>query len=112
MYENFRVRLRGKSMPQCTKPFAKLAIVIQLTVENDGHIACFIPNWLLAAGQIDDAQASHTESESRRSPIANQEAFAVRTAMTHRRGHHPYAFFRVTPFTQERDAADSAHAIT
>src|SRR5712675_598896 len=99
-------------MPQAAEPFAKLTIVIQLAVENHGHIACLIPNWLLAAGQVDDAQASHSQNESRRARIVNQEAFAVRTAMTHRRGHHPYAFFRVTPFTQERDAADSAHAIT
>ena len=92
--QNLRVRLRGKPMAAERKPLAQFAIVVQLAVEEDGDVLGFVPNGLVAARKIDDAQTAHAEREPRRARIACEKTFLIGAAMAHRGGHHTHARFR------------------
>ena len=110
MNENFRVRLGGQAVTAERQALAQVAIVVQLTVENDRDVLGFVPGGLVAASQIDDAQPAHPQCESRRPRIAGKKAFFIRTAMFHRRGHRSHARFGICVARSEGDAADAAHA--
>ena len=92
--QNLGVRLRGKAVTTERQPLAQVAIVVQLTVEDDRYILGFVPGGLVAAGQVDDAQPAHPQRESGRARVAGKKAFCVGTSMTHRRGHRTHARFR------------------
>src|SRR4029077_9133077 len=64
-----------------------------------------IPNRLVAARKINDAEPAHAAGHRR----SNQDAFAIRTAMNHR-GHHP-AHERLAALSRpdSDDAANSTH---
>src|SRR5437660_9265176 len=110
MNQNLRVRLCGEVVTAERQLLAQVAIVVQLTVEDDRDILGFVPGGLVAAGQIDDAQPAHPQCKSRRPRIAGKKPFFIRTAMVHRRGHRPYARLSAGAARSERDAAYSAHA--
>src|SRR5258706_15024811 len=65
---------RDKTAPQ-------LAIVVDLTVEDNDFRAVFIEYRLLSAAQVDDTQSSHPEAHS----ALHEEALLVRAAMLKRR---------------------------
>src|SRR5688572_4359586 len=46
--------------------FTQLAIVINLSVQNDSDTLVFVERWLFARDQIDDREASHTERHALR----------------------------------------------
>ena len=77
------------------KPLAQFAIVIQLAVEEDGNVLGFVPNGLVAARKIDDAQTAHAEREPWRACIACEKTFLIGTAVAHHGGHHARARFRL-----------------
>jgi len=65
---------RDKTVPQ-------LAIVVDLTVEDDDFRAVLIEYRLLPAAQVDDTQSSHPEAHS----ALHEEALLVRAAVLQRR---------------------------
>ncbi len=71
--------------------FAQLAIVIKLAVENYGDIVGFIPDGLVAAGQVNNAEAAHAQRQAGDARFIEKKSFAIGTAMDHRGGHGPYA---------------------
>ena len=84
-----------KRWPQSVQRVAQIPVVIQLAVENYRDVASFIPNGLVAAGQVDNAQPPHPQSQSWRARFVHQKAFAIRPAMRHGRGHRTNARLRV-----------------
>src|SRR5437016_1067838 len=87
MDKNFCIGLSSEAMTEVRKAFAKFAIVIQFAVEDYCYVAELIPNGLVSAGQINDAQTPHAESKRRRAWIIEEEAFAVRSTVSHCGGH-------------------------
>src|SRR5205085_5751551 len=61
MRQNFRVRLAAKRVPARFQFFPKLAVVVNLAVENDAHLTVFIQGRLLARHQINDCQTAHPQ---------------------------------------------------
>ncbi len=110
MNQYLGIRLRGEAMTAERQSLAQVAIVVQLAVEDDRDVLGFVPDRLVAAGQIDDAQPAHPQCESRRPRIVGKNAFFIRAAMAHRRGHSPHARLRICAARSEGDAAYAAHA--
>jgi hypothetical protein len=59
--QDFRVRLCAELMPRKFQALANFAVVIQLAIKDHRHIALFVPNRLMPAGQINDAQPPHPQ---------------------------------------------------
>ena len=89
---------------------AQFAVVIQLTVKYDRNVFGFVPDGLMAAGQVDDAQPTNSQSEAGRARFAQEKSFLVRAAVTHGCGHCLHARFRLGIAYRESDSADAAHA--
>src|SRR5712675_1958803 len=68
---------------------AQLAIVVNLSVKDDGNAVIFVESWLLASEQIDDCQTAHAQRDS----VVEQIAFRVRTAMMHAIAHRAQKLF-------------------
>ena len=90
--------------------FTQLAIVIQFAVKNYGDIASLVPNRLVAAGQIDDGQAAHAQSETGDAWFVQEEALAVGTPVRQGGGHNAYTRWGVFLRSSESSATYSAHA--
>jgi len=73
MNQNLRVRLRGEAVAAKRQALAQIAIVVQLAVEDDRDVLGFVPEGLVAAGQIDNAQPAHPQCETRRARIAGKK---------------------------------------
>ena len=111
MHEDFGVGLRGEAMAAADEAFTQLSIVIQFAVKNYRDIASFVPNGLVAAGQVDDGQAAHAQSETGYAWFVHDEALAVGTTMRHGGGHHAHTRAGVVIRSSKGRAANSAHAI-
>ena len=55
MHEYFGVGLRGEAVAAKKEGFTQLAIVVEFAVENDRDVVGFVPDGLVAAGQINNA---------------------------------------------------------
>ena len=97
-------------MPAERQALAQFTIVVQLAVEHDGDIARLIPDRLVAADQVDDAEPPNAQCQAHCSRISGEKALIVRTTMAHRGSHGPDTRFGFSRAGYERDAADAAHA--
>ena len=77
MDNHLRISTRVKPVALFLELGAKLREVVDLTVENDPDRTIFIKNGLMAAAQIDDAEAAHAESHT----IFDVDALIIRSAM-------------------------------
>ena len=64
---------------------AQLQIVVQLAVKNDSYVSPFVPNGLLAARKVDDAQTPQCKRQPWGARIIDQKSVALRPAMPVRR---------------------------
>ena len=108
--ENFGVGLGGEAVATEKKGFAQLAIVVKLAVEEDGYVPGFIPNGLISAGQIDDAETAHAEGQARDARLVEEKTFTVGAAVLQSGGHGADTRLGVLVMCSEGDAANSAHA--
>src|SRR5580658_1073014 len=59
------------------KPLLKFAIVVDFPIADYCHCPVFVPDWLLASGEVDDAEPTHANC----CVSAQQHAAVVRPAM-------------------------------
>ncbi len=97
-------------MPAKDQALAQFAIVVELAVEDYSDVFGFVPEGLVSAGQINDAQPAHPQGESWRAPIANQKSFFIRATVAHRCGHRAHTQLRFGVARGKGDSADAAHA--
>ena len=109
--ENFRVGLRRKAVSAEDQALAQITVTVQLTVEYHRDVFGFIPDGLVTAGQIDNAEPAHAQSEPGGTGFAQEEPFFIRAAVAHRRAHRPYSRFCIGIARSEGDSANPAHAI-
>ena len=74
--------LRSEAMAAAFEVGTKLGKVVDLAVVDDPGAAVFVEDGLVAAGEIDDAEAAHAEARA----IGDIDAFIVRAAV-HDRSH-------------------------
>jgi hypothetical protein len=109
VYEDFSVGLRGEAVAAQLQRVAELAVVVKFTIEDYGDVAFFVPDGLMAAGQIDDAEAAHSESEAGSARFVEEEAFFIGATMEKRGGHGPNTGLRTRMILSECGAADATH---
>jgi len=87
--------------------FSELPEVIDFTVEDDCDCSGFVPDRLAAAGQVDDAKATHTGGHTR----FQQDSFFVGSAVNDSGEHAADNALTVCLGVQSDDAANSTHEI-
>jgi len=86
--------------------FSQLGVVVDLAVENDPDIAILVGNRLMAALDVDDAQAAHGKADV----FFDEEALIVGAAMRDAAVHTCEDVARNAPVAiSKKDSADSAH---
>src|SRR3990172_8764586 len=90
-----------EAMAAAGELLAQRAVVVDLAVQDEPQRAVFVGERLLAAFEVDDAQAA----EAQAGVGAREEAVAVRAAVAEG-GRHPAEERRVV---EAREAADAAH---
>lgn len=98
-------------MAEQRQAFAKSAVVIKLAIEDDGNVARFVPDRLLAASKIDNAKPAHSECQARSAGITDEKSILIRATMLHGRGHGAHAQLCILAARSKRDTANTAHAI-
>ncbi len=64
MNDGFGVGMRGEFMPAGFEILAQLGVIVNFAVEHDPELAVFVRERLMAAFEIDDAEAAETEAET------------------------------------------------
>jgi hypothetical protein len=86
--------------------FAQILVIIDFTIEDDPNVSLFVAERLVTALDIDDAEASHRQSDV----FLDKEPVVVRTAVynlpVHR--HQRFTIHSLRPLGME-NATDSAH---
>jgi hypothetical protein len=77
MQDCFRIAVCLVNVPLCLQLFAKISVVVDLTVVNDMKSFVLIRHWLMAGRYIDDTQTPVTQPHS----TINEDAFVVRSTM-------------------------------
>jgi hypothetical protein len=105
--------MSGELVTRRFEPRAQLLEVVDLTVLNDPNRAVLVADRLVAAGDVDDAQAAITEDRlrfvRRRLTRDRHHAFIVRAAMAHRRAHRADERFRRVSAVELNETSDTAH---
>src|SRR5688572_18656262 len=105
MKDRFRVAVRADGVPPGYQLPPQLAVVIDLSVEDDPFRSVFISDRLAAAREIDDAQAAHPQ----RCAAIDHEADVVGPAVPDRVAHRVNEA-RVRGALAAREPYDAAHA--
>ncbi len=83
MRKYFSVGSTAKRVSAFFQISAKLAIVVDLAVQDYSDGFVFIEGWLFTSDEIDDGETAHSESGA----IRDKESFRVRTAVNHALAH-------------------------
>jgi hypothetical protein len=83
MWKYFSVGSTAKRVAAFLQISSKLAIVVDLAVQDYGDAFIFIEGWLFSSDEIDDGKPAHSEG----SAIGGEEPFRVRTAVNHALAH-------------------------
>src|SRR6185312_4171116 len=104
MDEDFRIRMIGAEARPARLEFgAKLAMIVDLAVEDDADALVRVPHRLRAAGDIDNRKPAMAEIDARW--WIGIEAFAVRAAMRERPNHAR----EIGAVTLSEETGDAAH---
>ena len=99
--EGFGVAEGGEGVSEALELGAEFAVVVDFAVEDDGAGAVFVEDGLPAAGEVDDAEASHAHLEA----WAFVAAFAVGASVDLDASHA----VEQTVFIKPGKAVDTAH---
>ena len=102
----FRVARRAECMTPREEPRPQIAIVVDLAVEDDDFGPVFVENRLVTAAQVDNAEASHSESDA----PGHVQACIVGATMAQRVAHLPHLLLGYGPPALAVDnSCDAAH---
>src|SRR5262249_3270789 len=87
------------------------AVVVKLPVHHNRHIVRLIPDRLVPASKINNAQPAHSKPEPGSARIIYKKTGIVRPAMAHRLGHSSHLRLRVRATRDECDATNAAHLL-
>ena len=92
MDDHFGVRVGAEPVPPRLELGSQLSVIVDLAVEHDPYAAVFVGDRLMAAGDVDDAQA--TDPQDRRG--IDMDPVIVRPAVAQRLRHgvHPLGGLR------------------
>jgi hypothetical protein len=80
MDKRFGITVRFKPVPAFFQACAQLQVIINRAVEDDVDRFVFVTNWLVAAGQVNDAEPPNRQTNS----WLHEVAFVIRSAVPQR----------------------------
>jgi hypothetical protein len=86
VWKYFRIASRAKHMPARDELVSQLAEVVDLTVLDGHDRPVFVPDRLVTAGNVDDAQSADTKDRTGRTIYS----FIVRSSMSEHGEHSPH----------------------
>src|SRR5215469_8157662 len=106
MDDHFRIRVGVEAMPAPLELASQLGEVIDFSIEDGPNRAVFVENRLMSAGNVDDAEAPHSQAGI----LLREDAFVVRAAMDDGLAHavNGYRVDSLSPVRAD-DSRDSAH---
>jgi hypothetical protein len=107
MNDGFSIGTCSEVMAAREQVIAKLGEIVNLAIEHHPDAAVLIGKRLMTAGEIDDAEAPKTKTQT----AVNENAFVIGTAMDDGVGHAANERLgdRVAPL-KLKNSADSAHS--
>ena len=72
VHQNFRIGLCCESMSEQCQAFPEFAVIIKLAVVDDSDIPRFVPDWLPASSQVNDAEPAHAQGQPRSPRLSGQ----------------------------------------
>jgi hypothetical protein len=102
------VAVGAQHVPAGYEPAAQLLVVVDLAVEDDRFGAVFVEDRLLAPGQVDDTEPSHSETHAPPHP----DALVVRAAVLQGGAHPAHERLRDGALSLAIDqTSDAAHGL-
>src|SRR5208337_3141769 len=106
MNDDFGVAVGVEAMAAAFEFGAEFGKVVNFAVEDDPGAAVFVEDRLMAAGEINDAEAPHPKSRA----VLDEDALVVRTAVDDLVAHVPYeSFGDIAHPGWTNDSSDSTH---
>ena len=105
MNDDFGVRVRAKHMAAPFENAAQFLVIVNLAVEDDRDVACFVEYGLAPAGKINNTQAAH----SKRNRGSDEQPVIIRATMPNGFHHPARNGFGLFGVFNSNDAANSAH---
>src|SRR5271165_3756496 len=83
MHNDFRVAARIQPVPAFLQFSAQLGEIVNFAVKHNPHVALFVVDRLVPAGNVDDAEPAHAKCGA----SSHKKAFVIRTTMDDRITH-------------------------
>ena len=117
MQNGFGIAVRAVNVPRGFQSGAKIGVIVNFTVVDDGQIARFIEHGLMAVhGNVDNTQAAVAQSNAAISCRGcYQKAIVIRATVSDGIGHGPDNSMiagRVGRMAAEEKASNSAHSFS
>src|SRR5258708_35143606 len=93
--KNFGIGFGLEAVSGENQTLTQFAIVVKLSVEDHRDVMGFIPDGLMPARQINDAEAAHSEGEAGDAGVLDEEAFVIGAAVKHGLRHGSDAAFGI-----------------
>ena len=103
--DGFGVAGSPKTMTARGEFLAQLAVVVDLAIEDDPDRSIFVADRLLAAVQVDDAQASHAQPDA----ITQVHTFFIRPSMHQHLAHRADFVFKHRFAVKANDSSNATH---
>jgi hypothetical protein len=107
MDQRFGIALRFKAVPAFFQTCAQLQVIINRAVEDDMDRFVFVRNWLVAAGQVNDAEPSNRQTNA----WLNEAAFVIRPAVPQSLRHLLKERPPIRPVLQSDITSNPAHEV-
>src|SRR5882672_2189646 len=107
MDDDFGVGMRAKRVAAPFERAAQLLVIVNLAVEDDRDVVCFVEEGLVAAGKVNDAEAA----DSKRHGGSDEQSIFIRATMPKRLHHPARNGFGLFGAFNSNDAADSTHGV-
>jgi hypothetical protein len=108
MNEALRIGRGLETMSPFKKVIPEVAVVVDLTIENDPHGPIFIVHGLLAPTHIDDRQSTHAKPDT----IPEVEPIVIWSTPCDQGTHAPDQWLIDTPHLVSNSSNDSTHTIS
>ena len=107
MDERFGITVRFQAVPAFFQACAQLQVIINRAVEDDVDRLVFVRNWLVAAGQVNDAEPPNRQTNAWLSEVA----FIIRPAVPQRLRHLLKERPTIRPVLRSDVTSNPAHEV-
>jgi predicted amidohydrolase len=106
MDNDFGVGPGAEAMSAALETSAEFGKIVDFAIEDDPRVAILIEDGLVAAAQVNDAEAAHAQTRA----IRDEDAFIIRAAVDDAIAHFPHLGFSNVALAGGGDnSGDSTH---